>query len=373
MNSNKMSKIQIAKAKRLRSTPYTSRIEKQGLKAYTTYNHMLLPAGFEDSLEDSYYHLKENVQVWDVSVQRQVEISGEDSAQLVQLMTCRDLSKSKDGRCYYCPIIDHQARLINDPVVLRLNKNEWWLSIADSDLLLFAKGLAIGRKFNVEITEPDINIFAIQGPKSFKLMEKVFGKKITDLKFFGFDYFEFRGTTHLIAKSGWSHTGGYEVYAIGNQGLELYDYLFEIGQKFNVKVGCPHLIERIESGLLSYGNDFDLNDNPLECGFDKYVNLDNDIEFLGKEKLKEIKAKDISKKLMGIKINHNQINVYEAIDITINSERVGELRSGIYSPKFKKVIGIAMIYNPYFEIDTNVEIIINNEVKTGVLCNIPFI
>ena len=121
MNSNKMSKIQIAKAKRLRSTPYTSRIEKQGLKAYTTYNHMLLPAGFEDSLEDSYYHLKENVQVWDVAGERQVEILGKDSAKLVQLMTCRDLSKSKVGRCYYCPIIDDKAGLINDPVVLKLD------------------------------------------------------------------------------------------------------------------------------------------------------------------------------------------------------------------------------------------------------------
>ena len=162
-----MSKIQIAKAKRLRSTPYTSRIEKQGLKAYTTYNHMLLPAGFEDSLEDSYYHLKENVQVWDVAAERQVEISGEDSAELVQLMTCRDLSKSKDGRCYYCPIIDDQAGLINDPVVLRINKNKWWLSIADSDVILFAKGIAIGKNFNVKIIEPNVDIMAVQGPNLF--------------------------------------------------------------------------------------------------------------------------------------------------------------------------------------------------------------
>ena len=131
-----MSSINIAKAKRLRSTPYTSRIEKQGVTSYSIYNHMLLPAGFKDSLEDSYYHLKENVQIWDVAAERQVEISGDDSAKLVQLMTCRDLSKSKDGRCYYCPIIDDQAGLINDPVVLRLNQNKWWLSIADSDVCL---------------------------------------------------------------------------------------------------------------------------------------------------------------------------------------------------------------------------------------------
>jgi len=368
-----MKTIKISKAKRLRSTPYTSRLEKQGLTAYSVYNHMLLPAGFEDSLEESYYHLKNYVQLWDVSGERQVKITGIDSAKLVQIMTCRDLSKSKDGRCYYCPLIDDQAGLINDPVVLRISQNEWWLSIADSDVILFAKGLAIGKNFNVQISEPDINICAIQGPKSYELMEKVFGKKIVDLKFFGFDYFEFKGIKHLIAKSGWSKTGGYEVYAIGNQALELYDHLFEIGKEFNIKPGCPHLIERIESALLSYGNDFDNSDNPLECGFDKYVNLDSDVDFLGKEKLKEIKAHGIKKKLMGVKIDHEEIEVTKAIDITISSKRIGELRSGVYSPTFNQVIGIAMIDKPFFEIDTKVEININNEIKSGVLCNIPFV
>ena len=172
-----MKNFLIAKSRRLRGTPYTSRIEKQGVTAYTSYNHMLLPAAF-GSLEDAYHHLKENVQVWDVAGERQVEIIGNDSAKLVQLMTCRDLSKSKDGRCYYCPIIDDQAGLINDPVVLRINKNKWWLSIADSDVILFAKGLAIGNKFDVKIFEPNVDILAVQGQKSFKLMEKIFGKKL---------------------------------------------------------------------------------------------------------------------------------------------------------------------------------------------------
>ena len=369
-----MTKISIAKARRLRTTPYTSRIEKQGLSAYSVYNHMLLPAGFDVSLEDSYHHLKEHVQVWDVAGERQVEISGPDSAKLVQLMTCRDLSNAKEGRCYYCPIIDDNAGLINDPVVLKINDNKWWLSIADSDVILFAKGLAIGNKFDVSIVEPNVDILAVQGPKSYPLMEKIFGKEITDLKFFGFDYFDFKGSKHLIARSGWSKQGGYEIYVQNTEsGLKLYDYLFELGTEFNVKPGCPHLIERIESALLSYGNDFDLNDNPLECGFDKYVNLDSDVNFLVKEKLKEIKAKGISKKLMGVKINHDQINVSKAIEIRINSKRVGELRSGVYSPTFKQVIGIAMIDKPFFTVDTKVEITLNNETKTGVLCNIPFV
>ena len=290
-----MNNFLIAKSRRIRSTPYTSRIEKQGVTAYTTYNHMLLPAAF-GSLEDSYHHLKKAVQIWDVAGERQVEIIGKDSAKLVQLMTCRDLSKSKDGRCYYCPIIDDKAGIINDPVVLRLSPDRWWLSIADSDVLLFAKGLAIGNNFDVKIFEPDVNIIAVQGPKSFKLMEKIFGQKITELKFFGFDYYDFKGHKHLIAQSGWSKQGGYEIYVENTKsGLDLYDTLFEQGKEFDVKPGCPNLIERIESALLSYGNDMDINDNPLECGFDKFVNLESDINFLGKDELKKIKSEGIKK------------------------------------------------------------------------------
>ena len=364
----------IAKSRRIRSTPYTSRIEKQGVTAYTSYNHMLLPAAF-GSLEESYNHLKENVQVWDVAGERQVEISGKDSAKLVQLMTCRDLSKSKVGRCYYCPIIDDNAGLINDPVILKLNERRWWISIADSDVILFAKGLAIGNKFDVKIFEPNVNILAVQGPKSFNLMEKIFGNKVVGMKFFGFDYFEFEGVKHLIAKSGWSKQGGYEIYVENTKsGLALYDKLFEIGKEFNVKPGCPNLIERIESALLSYGNDIDNNDNPLECGLDKYVNLDTDVNFLGKEKLKEVKKNGITKKLMGVIIEAKEINVTKSIElIDEKNSKIGELRSGVYSPHFKKVIGIAMLNRPHFEVSQTFKISINDSIFEGKVCDLPFI
>ena len=369
-----MKNYSIARSRRLRSTPYTSRIEKQGVTAYTSYNHMLLPAAF-GSLEDSYHHLKENVQVWDVAGERQVEIFGKDSGKLVQLMTCRDLSKSKIGRCYYCPIIDDQAGLINDPVILKLSEERWWISIADSDVILFAKGLAIGNKFDVKIFEPNVDILAVQGPKSFKLMEKIFGKKITEMKFFGFDYFEFSGAKHLIARSGWSKQGGYEIYVEHTKsGLALYDKLFEVGKEFNVKPGCPNLIERIESALLSYGNDMDNNDNPHECGLDKYVNLDTEVNFLGKEKLKEVKQTGISKKLMGVIIDTKEINVSKSIDLVDDKgSKIGELRSAVYSPHFKKVIGIAMLDKPYYEVSQAFKISINDSTFEGKVCDLPFI
>jgi dimethylsulfoniopropionate demethylase len=335
---------------------------------------MLLPAAF-GSIEDSYRHLKEHVQVWDVAAERQVEISGKDSAELVQLMTCRDLSKSKVGRCYYCPIIDDSGNLVNDPVVLKLAEDRWWISIADSDVIFFAKGLASGYKFDVKITEPVVDIIAVQGPKSFDLMEKVFGKIIKELKFFGFSYYDFKGTKHLIARSGWSKQGGFEIYVQNTQaGQKLYDHLFEIGDEFNVKPGCPNLIERIESGLLSYGNDFDNNDNPFECGFDQYVSLDSEVNFLGKENLKKVKSDGIQKKLMGIKIDAKEVSISGSLDLKDeNGNIIGELRSACYSPHFEKVIGIAMIKKPYCDVTQIVKVDVNGNICTGNVCDLPFI
>ena len=369
-----MKSYPIAKSRRVRSTPYTSRIEKQGVTAYTVYNHMLLPAAF-GSLEESCDHLKKNVQIWDVAAERQVEISGKDAAKLVQLMTCRDLSKSKAGRCYYCPLIDENGNLVNDPVILKLAEDRWWISIADSDVIFFAKGLASGNKFDVKIFEPIVDILAVQGPKSFDLMEKVFGEKIKELKFFGFDYFTFNGAKHLIARSGWSKQGGFEIYVENtDSGLKLYDHLFEIGKEFNVRPGCPNLIERIESGLLSYGNDFDNNDNPFQCGFDKYVDLETDINFLGKDKLKKIKEKGIDRKLMGVQIDLTKILLTSSLNIKNNDGNIiGELRSACYSPHFKKVIGIAMIKEPYCKASSSGTIEIDGNSLALKVCDLPFI
>jgi dimethylsulfoniopropionate demethylase len=205
-------------------------------------------------------------------------------------------------------------------------------------------------------------------------MEKVFSKKITELKFFGFDYFAFEGTKHLIARSGWSKQGGFEVYVQNTlSGQKLYDHLFEVGKEFNVKPGCPNLIERIESALLSYGNDFDNDDNPFECGFDQYVSLDSEINFLGKEKLKKIKSEGIEKKLMGVKIDLQEITLTSSKNIyDENNTLIGELRSSAYSPQFKQVIGIAMIKKPFWKNSKTFKIELNNNTFNGKVCDLPF-
>jgi dimethylsulfoniopropionate demethylase len=334
-----MKKFPIVKSRRLRSTPYTDRIEAHGVSSYTVYNHMLLPASFK-SLESDYHHLKEFVQVWDVAAERQVEITGKDSAKLVQLMTCRDLSKSKIGRCYYSPLVDQEGLLVNDPIINKLAEDRWWISIADSDVIFFAKGIASGNKFEVEIKEPNVNILAVQGPLAENLMAKLFGEEIRDLKFFNFKYFNYKEHKYFIARSGWSKQGGFEVYVEDDiAGQDLYDYLFEFGKEFNIRPGCPNLIERIESALLSYGNDFDNRDNPFEANFDKFVNLDSDVNFLGKEKLKKIQQDGITRKLMGVKIDSNKIDMYcEKTLFDDKNNIVGYVRSATYSPTFKKVI-----------------------------------
>jgi dimethylsulfoniopropionate demethylase len=368
-----MKKFYIAKSRRLRSTPYTSRIENHGVIAYTTYNHMLLPASF-GNLEKEYFHLKEHVQVWDVAAERQVQIIGKDSSKLVQLMTCRNLSKAKIRRCYYAPIIDEQGRMLNDPVALKLDDDKWWLSIADSDIALYAKGIASGLGLQVEITEPDVNILAVQGPKSFKLMEKILGKEITKLKFFGFDYYTFKGNKYLIARSGWSKQGGYEVYVDNRQaGQNLYDELFLAGKEFEVKPGCPNLIERIESGLLSAGNDFDSTDNPYECGFDKYIDIDSDINYLGKKALIKISKEGINRKLMGVLIDTDKIEVTESATLYNSNAIAGDLRSATYSPNLKKAVGIAMVKKKYWDKKNPLELKIGDKKSIVTLCDLPIV
>ena len=369
-----MKYLPLIKSRRLRSTPYTERIEAHGVSGYTVYNHMLLPVSFK-SVESDYEHLKKFVQVWDVAAERQVEISGKDSAKLVQLMTCRDLSKSKIGKCYYAPLIDENGFLVNDPIINKLAEDKWWLSIADSDVIFFAKGLAAGKNFDVKIHEPNVNILAIQGPLSDDLMAKLFGEKIRDLKFFNFKYYDFMGNKYFIARSGWSKQGGYEVYVEDDiAGQNLYDHLFKFGKEFNVKPGCPNIIERIESALLSYGNDFDNNDNPFEANFDKFVNLDSEVNFLGKDNLKKIKKNGVTRKLMGVKIDHDKISMHSEKILYGDSKKVvGYLRSAAYSPSFKKIIGIAMVNKPYWEAKHQFRIEIDEKIFSGTVCDLPFI
>ena len=368
-----MKNFYISKSRRVRSTPFTKKIEEQGVKSYTVYNHMLLPTSFSN-VDEEYLHLKKDVQLWDVSVQREIEISGKDAHQLVQLMTCRDLSKSKVGSCYYVPLIDSNGGMVNDPLIYKLEDNIWRVCIADSDVLLYAKGIAAGKKLNVKIFEANIDTLAVQGPKSFKLMEDVFGKEISELKFFKYNFFKFKNNKFLISRSGFSKQGGYEIHVENvKAGLELYDYFFEVGKKYNIKPGAPNHAERIEGGLLSYGNDMLISDNPFECGFEKLVHLNDNVEFIGKDSLKKILKNGIKRKLMGVKINLDTLNLTSVDLFNKKKQIIGNLRSAAFSPTFKKIVGIAMINKEYCKNNEIFNINLNDNLVGGEVCELPII
>jgi len=292
----------LAISNRLRSTPFTSRLQQQGVTAFTVYNHMLLPTEFE-SVETDYWHLCEHVQVWDVGAERQVEIIGPDAQKLIQWMTPRDLSQVVSGRCVYTPLADEQGLLINDPVALKLAENHWWLSIADSDVLLWAKGLASAAALDVKVSEPEVWPLAVQGPKAEELMSRVFGHAVKDIRFFRFQPMLFNGHNFNVARSGWSKQGGYEIYVDdASVGVELYDALFKSGADLQVRAGCPNLIERMESSLLSFGNDMTLQHTLLECGLDAFFDLDARVDSLSGSALRKQKSIGVNRKLFGLAI-----------------------------------------------------------------------
>ncbi|MEO1293553.1 MAG: dimethylsulfoniopropionate demethylase, partial [Pseudomonadota bacterium] len=193
----------ISASPRVRPTPFSDRVEALGVKAYTVYNRMLLATSFR-SLEEDYWHLRRHVQLWDVSVERQVELRGPDAAKLIQMMTPRNLSKVAAGRCVYAPLTDATGGMINDPVILKLAEDRFWVSIADSDVILWARGLAFGLGYQVEVFEPDVYPLAVQGPKADDLMASIFGDSVRSIRFFRFDLYQFQGRDLVVARSGFS-------------------------------------------------------------------------------------------------------------------------------------------------------------------------
>ena len=337
---------------RVRNTPFTERVEAAGASGYTVYNHMLLPLMFR-SLEEDYWHLKEHVQVWDVSCQRQVELVGPDAAHLAQLLTPRDLSKAVPGRCLYAPIVDASGGLLNDPVILKLADDRFWLSIADLDIGLWAAGLAHGLGLQVEVFEPNVNPLAIQGPKADELVARIFGDSVHDIGFFRFAPVAFKGHEFLAARTGWSKQGGFEIYVDRDDlALPLWDALFEAGADLDVGPGCPNLIERIEGGLLSYGNDATAANNPLECRLDQFCHLDADIDFIGREALRRVRDEGPQRRMTGVFFDVDRVPPVRdrwPLREVGGSETVGVVTSATRSPALDRGVALAMVERGWWD------------------------
>ena len=363
----------LAVSRRTRRTPFSPRVEELGVAGYTVYNHMLLATAFRGVAED-YHHLKNHVQIWDVGCERQVELKGPDAARLVQLMTVRDLSNTQIGQGLYAPLVDVDGGMINDPVIQKLEEDRFWLSVADSDVWLWARGLAYGLGLDVAVSEPDVWPLAIQGPKADALVTAAFGDAVSGIRFFGFQPVNFRGHDFIIARSGWSKQGGFEIYVDrADLALDLWDFLWDAGQPFNVGPGCPNLIERIEGGLLSYGNDMTSENNPLECGLDRYCHTHGTFESLGREAVARIHDEGVKRKVRGLRIDGDPVkSCVEPWGVHDGSNAIGQVTSAAWSPDFGCNVAFAMLNRGFWSPGQSVRVKTLDGERGGIVSDLPF-
>jgi dimethylsulfoniopropionate demethylase len=349
--------VGLSLSRRLRRTPFTEGVVAAGVKAYTVYNHMLLPTVFR-SVEEDYHHLKEAVQVWDVACERQVELRGPDAGRLMQMLTPRDLRGMLPGQCYYVPIVDETGGMLNDPVAVKLSEDRYWISIADSDLLYWVKGIVQGYRLDVLVDEPDVSPLAVQGPKAEDLMVAVFGESIRSIRFFRFDIYQFMGRDLVIARSGFSKQGGFEIYVEGSEiGMPLWNALFEAGASMDVRAGCPNGIERVEAGLLSYGNDMTDDNTPHECGLGKFCNTQTAIGCIGRDALLRVSKEGPVQQIRPIAIDGPPVPICDHwFPVKAGTKTVGRISSAAWSPDFQTNVSIGMVRMTHWDPGTRLTV-----------------
>ena len=341
----------------VRKSPYFDATVRWGAKGFSVYNHMYIPRDFGDPVQN-FWNLVNDAILCDVAVERQVEITGPDAAQFVQLLTPRNLSECAVGQCKYVLITDENGGVLNDPVLLRLAENHFWLSLADSDILMWAKGVAVNSGLDVNLGEPDVSPLQLQGPKSGDITKAIFGKRIDGLKYYWLEEFELNGIPLIISRTGWSSELGYEIYLRdGSRGNELWDHIMEVGKPMGLVPGHTSTIRRIEGGMLSYQADMDYTVNPFELGLGRLVDLEMDADFIGKKALKKIKSDGIKRTQVGIEISctplkHPNTSYWP---ILVGSEEVGHITSAVYSPRLDKNIALAMMDVNHSALDTAAE------------------
>ncbi len=339
----------IQRGARLRRSPFFEATQRWGARAYTVYNHMLFPVNFDD-LEAEYWHLVNHVTLWDVSVERQVEITGPDAFRFTDMLTPRDLSRCAAGQGKYVVITGEDGGIINDPVLLRLGENHFWLALADSDVLLWARGVARTSGMKVTITEPDVSPLQIQGPKAKLVVQALFGERALKLSYYWFLDTELDGIPVVVTRTGWTGEVGYEVYLRdGSKGDALWERIMEAGRPHEIRPTGPSDIRRIEAGILNWGADIALEDTVYHVGLERLVDDDKRADYIGRDALRRIKATGVQRKLVGVEIGGARIEFnatkWPVLPAGPGAERsvVGHVTSAIYSPRLQKNIGYAMV------------------------------
>ena len=358
----------------IRKSPYFDATVRWGATDFSVYNHMYIPRSFGNP-EQNFWHLVNDAILCDVAVERQVEITGPDAAQFTQLLTPRNLSECAVGQCKYVLITNADGGIINDPVLLRLAEDRFWLSLADSDVLLWALGVATHSGLQIKISEPDVSPLQLQGPKSGDIMEALFGARIRDLKYYWFDHFELDGIPLVISRTGWSSELGYEIYLLdGGQGDALWEKLMAVGEPLGLKPGHTSSIRRIEGGMLSYHADMDDETNPFELGLDRLVDLEMPADFIGKAALRDIKQSGVARSQVGLVIEGEPLpgpNT-EFWLVTADNTAVGKVTSAVYSPRLKQNIALAMISTDSAEVGTKFIVEMSGERRSATIVPKPF-
>jgi glycine cleavage system aminomethyltransferase T len=336
---------QIQAGSRLRRTPFFEATQRWGAKGYTVYNHTLFPIRF-DELEAEYWHLLHHVTLWDVSVERQVEITGPDAFRFTNMLTPRDLSTCAVGQGKYVLITAPDGGIVNDPVLLRLGENHFWLALADSDVLLYAIGLAANAGLDVQLREPDVSPLQIQGPKSKDVVRGLFGEDVLALKYYWFLETDLDGIPLVVTRTGWTAEVGYEVYLRdGTRGEELWERIMEAGKPFDIRPTGPSDIRRVEAGIFNYGADMTLDNNPYELGLDRLVDLDKQEDYQGKEALARIRTEGVRRRLVGVEIEGDRLAFNPAKWPVRDGDgaEIGRVTSALYSPRMERNIGYAWV------------------------------
>ncbi len=358
-----------------RKSPFFEATLRAGAKAYDIYNHMYLPGLYTDPFEE-YEHLTRHVTLWDVSVERQVEIRGKDGMKFAELITPRDLTKCEVGQGKYVVITDENGGIINDPVLLRLEKDRFWLSLANSDTLLWAKGVAVNSGLDVDIVEPDVSPLQVQGPKSKDVLRDLVGPRVLDLGYYYFMETDVGGIPVVVTRTGWTAEVGYEIYLCdGTRGVELWDRIMEAGRKYDIRPIAPSEIRRIEAGILNYGSDMTLENNPYEVDLGWLVNLDKKADFIGKRALAKIKKDGVQRKLVGLEIHGPQIHAWatEYWDVKKDDKKVGHLTALTFSPRLKKNLAYAWVPIRLAKLGTDVTVATSLGEREATVVKKPFV
>ncbi|WP_395005634.1 glycine cleavage T C-terminal barrel domain-containing protein [Cypionkella sp.] len=358
----------------IRKSPYFDATLRWGARGFSVYNHMYIPRDFGNP-EQNFWNLVNDAILCDVAVERQVEITGPDAARFVQMLTSRDLSKMAVGQCKYILITNAAGGLLNDPILLRLGQNHFWISLADSDILLWAQGVAVHAGLDVTIDEPDVSPLQLQGPKSGKIMQALFGDSILDLKYYWLRELELDGMPLLVSRTGWSSELGYEIYLRdGAHGDALWERIMAAGAPFGLKPGHTSSIRRIEGGMLSYHADADAKTNPFELGLDRLVNLDIEADFIGKAALRQIKAQGPSRKQVGLILDGAPLQGPNTAFWPLQKDGVtiGKVTSAIYSPRLENNIALAMIASEYAGLGTQLTVLTKAGARGAKVVERPF-